>query len=134
MILTITPEKETKEISKWTSKDFLIYFSTKYKESTHQGFNIPNEAWVPMMSRIKNFKSKLKLSNEDYKKFLDTVFSKFFKQRGFVPSFGAIISEKVYYLASKVDAVKEQITCSDYEFQKLQKELYSNNMLFKKFE
>lgn len=131
-ILTVTPDT-TKDIIEWNSKDFLLYFSGRYKTTSGQSFNIPPEAWVAMMSRIKSFKSKLKLDNSDYKQFIDTVFDKLFTQKGFVPSFGAIVSEKVYHISKKLPVLKKTHLTTGSEFEQLQKELYSNNLLFQKF-
>jgi len=117
-----------KNILDWSNRDLLLYFANRYKDSTGHSFNIPKQAWQGLMSRIKGFKIKMKLNNEEYKYFIDKVFDKFFIQDKYVPTFGAIVSEKVYYITNKL--VKNS-SCSNLEFEKLRNQLYSSE-LFKK--
>lgn len=117
-----------KSISQWSNRDFLIYFSQKYKEYTSHNFSIPKAAWIGLLSRIKGFKLKTNLSNIEYKKFIDTVFNEFFTQDNYIPSFGAIVSEKVFYITQHFS---KDLCVSNEDFIKLRNELYSNEV-FKK--
>lgn len=117
-----------KEIEKWSNKDHLIYFFKNYEKLTLHPFHIPKEAWVGMMSRMKGFRTKLNLDNEKYKEFVDNVFTVFFTQDNYVPTFGAIVSEKVFYVTNKL--IKNR-SCSNNEFEQLRRQLYSSD-LFKR--
>jgi len=134
MIIKITKDtpkqfsKNVKSLQNWNSKDFLIYFSQQYGDLTGHTFYIPSQGWGPLMARIKGFKEKLKLSNEDYKLFIDNVFKVFFTQKDYVPTFGAITSEKVFFV---VKNLKIEVSCTNEDFESLKKELYSSD-IFKK--
>ncbi len=122
--------EKNKPIRQWSNRDFLIYFADSYKKYTSHNFCIPKDAWVGMLSRIKGFRLKTNLSNKEYKEFIDNVFNVFFTQDNYVPNFGSIVSEKVYYLTLKL------VRNADYsndKFLALREELYSNE-LFKEFE
>jgi hypothetical protein len=118
------------DIDKWSNMDHLKYFSIRYKTLTSHSFPIPKEAWIGLLSRMKGFRIKLKLDNKDYKVFIDNVFDIFFTQDNYVPTFGAITSEKVYYVTKKL--LKNRF-CSNSEFEQLRNQLYSSD-LFKKLE
>ena len=125
--ITIQPRKP---IEKWSNRDFLIYFSNLLLDKTGNKLEIPTEAWVGYMSRMKGFRSKLNLSNEAYKEFIDTVFSQVFTRGGYVPVFGAIVSEKVYGMVrSKPISVR---AFGNYDFESIRNDLYSNGILFQK--
>ncbi len=127
--VSVVPQRfPKKEINDWSNKDHLIYFSNRYKDLTTHSFDIPIDAWVGMMSRMKGFRSKLHLDNIRYKTFIDNVFNVFFTQANYVPTFGAITSEKVYYVTNKL--LKNR-SCSNTEFEQLRNQLYSSD-LFKK--
>jgi hypothetical protein len=117
-----------KQIDLWSNKDLLIYFANNYKELSGNSFPIPKEAWVGMLSRMKGFKIKMELSNEGYRNFIDNVFHKFFTQDGYIPSFGAIVSEKVFFITKKLI---KNVSYSNNEFETLRNQLY-NSDLFKK--
>jgi len=114
-----------KEIDKWSNKDHLIYFSNQYEHLTTHPFYIPKEAWVGMMSRMKGFRTKLNLDNEKYKEYVDNVFNVFFTQDNYIPTFGAIVSEKVFYVTNKL--LKNR-NCSNSEFEQLRNQLYSSDL------
>jgi hypothetical protein len=116
-----------KPVEKWSSRDILIYFSDKIAEVTGTRMQIEPVAWVAYLSRIKGFQMKLNLSPQMYKDFIDIVCDKFLRIDGYVPAFGAIVSEKVYHIARKYI----NPTFSS-EFEKLARELYSDNGLFSK--
>ncbi len=120
--------KTSKPIDDWSNRDFLIYFSHLYTYHTSFNFRIPKEAWAGMLSRIKGFRLKMNLSNAEYKEFIDNVFNIFFTQDNYVPTFGAIVSEKVFYTTLKL---LKNLNYSNDKFMQLKKELYSND-LFKK--
>jgi hypothetical protein len=98
----------------WNNKDFVIYFSNKLREKTGSGLEIPKEAWFPYISRIKGFRTKLKLNDKDYKEFVDKVVDVFFAQPGYVPAFGAIVSEKVFYTVKKINKTPREFTNNDF--------------------
>lgn len=118
----------SKDIEKWSNRDHLIYFSNKYEEFTQHPFSIPRDAWIGLLARIKGFRTKLKVDNQNYKAFIDKVFDVFFTQDQYVPTFGTIVSEKVYYTVNKL--IKNK-TCSNSDFEQLKNQLYSSD-LFKK--
>lgn len=114
-----------KDIDKWTNKDLLIYFSARYEALTSRPFSIPKEAWGGMLSRIKGFRSKLNLSVSQYRDFIDAVFDKFFTQDNYVPTFGAIVSEKVFHVTAKL---RHRAVCTNTEFEHLRDQLYSSDI------
>uniref|UniRef100_A0A7C3WV10 Uncharacterized protein n=1 Tax=Dictyoglomus turgidum TaxID=513050 RepID=A0A7C3WV10_9BACT len=123
----------TKDIDKWSNRDILIYFLVKYKEFVSKEFSVPEDAWVGMMSRIKGFREKMNLTSLQYKEFIDDVFSIFFTQKDYVPSFGAIVSEKVYYNIKFLKTSK-LTSCKSFtndDFEKLKQELYSKEIFRK---
>jgi len=93
---------------------------------TKRELEIPSVAWQSMLGRIKGFRSKLHLSNIAYKYFIDDVFDKFFTNNGYIPTFGAIVSEKVYNI------VKKKSIYNFEDIEKLRDDLYKNNLLFSK--
>jgi hypothetical protein len=119
-----------KEVDKFTSRDLLLYFSAKYGEYTGIEFKIPRDGWVGMMYRIKTFQDKLKLTYPQYMEFIDNIFELFFTQENYVPNFGSIVSEKVFFIVKKLVKSK-QSSCSNMEFEQLKQQLYSSD-LFKK--
>lgn len=130
MKVSVKPEKPLNE---WTNKDFLFYFSKKMDEKYSAPLNIPTPAWGAFLGRIKGFRLKLKIDNERYKKFIDGIFSDFFSQDGYQPAFGAIVSEKVYYIVNKIQTTKSDSAGKNVDWEKLRNELYSNNLLFQRF-
>ena len=129
--IKIFSKGQEKPFDKWSNRDFLFYFSLQYHNLTESPYKIPGEAWIGMLSRIKGFRQKLNLDNEQYKKFIDDVFDKFFIKDNYVPSFGSIVSEKVFYTIKKINSLNIE-SCTNNEFTKLRDQLYSNNDLFKK--
>ena len=117
-----------KPLQTWTNKDFLLYFSLKYKQLTNKNFFIPPQGWIGFLSRIKGFRTKLNLDNYSYKNFIDNIFSYFFNQPDYIPSFGAIVSEKVYNCVELLKKKKKEVSCSNEEFEELKNQLYSNLM------
>ena len=120
-----------KEIKDWSNKDFVIYFSKKIEETTGNRMKIEPVAWAAYSGRIKGFRTKFHISNEQYKDFIDKVFSKFFSQNGYTPSFGAIVSEKVYYISNKRFMTNTNVST---DFEELRNQLYSINSLFSKIQ
>lgn len=92
----------TKPLEKWSNRDFLFYYSNRQKFLTKRDFVIPPRAWAAFQGRMKGFRAKLNLSNEAYKEFIDKVFSELFIGKQYVPSFGAIVSEKVFFVISRI--------------------------------
>lgn len=119
---------EKEDINTWSDKDLLIYFLKRYKVLTKHGFFMPKESWKVMIFRIKEFKIKMGLENKLYKKFIDNVFDIFFTQENYIPTFGSIVSKKVYYITEKLLRNRH---CSNAEFEQLKNQLYSSD-LFKK--
>jgi hypothetical protein len=119
-----------KPLEQWTNKDFLFYFSNKLASQTGKGLRIEGPAWIGFLSRIKGFRNKLHLSNQAYKDFIDKVFGDFFARDGYVPAFGAIVSERVYFIVTKYSG-ETHLQYSDFE--QVRRELYGNNTLFAQF-
>ena len=119
----------SKSLEQWNNKDFLIYFSDKLKQSSGKGLRLeaPVE-WLGFISRIKGFRNKLNLNNTQYKDFIDKVFLHFFTQDNYTPTFGAVVSERVYNISKKYLSSSSQYS----DFEKVREELYGNNLLFKK--
>lgn len=111
-------------IERWSNKDFLFYFSQKLEEMTGVGLDIPPVAWSGFLGRMKGFRDKLIISNIKYKEFIDCVFKNFFSRDSYTPSFGAIVSEKVYNIVLK--ELKKPTPFSNSDFQKLRDILYQN--------
>jgi len=129
-LLITYKEPVIKPIEKWTSRDFIKYYFNKLQK--FDGINppkIPPEAWIGFGSRIKGFQKKLNLTNHQYKQFIDTLFNKIFISDQYQPSFGCIVSEKVYFLAGKFKSSKE---FTNTEFERLREELYRDRSLFEK--
>lgn len=129
LTLQNTLQKDIKPLENWSNRDFLLHFSHRYKTLTGQSYKIPKEAWVGMLSRMKGMRTKLKLDNTEYKNFIDKVFDKFFTKANYVPNFGSIVSEKVFYITKKL--IRDS-SFSNAEFVRLREQLYNNNELFKK--
>ena len=120
-----------KSIEKWSSRDFLIYYSNKLKDLTGRYLEIPSDAWMGFMSRIKGFKKKLKLTNIEYKHFIDQVFSNFFVKNKYEPTFGCIVSERVFDIVNKERNSNEY---SNEDFEQIKAELYKDHSeFFKQF-
>ena len=120
-----------KPLESWSNKDFLMYYSNRLCELTGQGVRLEEgAAWQAFIGRIKGFRTKLRLSNSQYKDFIDKVFDEFFRQDGYVPVFGAIVSERVFNIVSTYMKGKAAPMYSDFE--KLRQELYLNNSWFQK--
>jgi hypothetical protein len=126
---TITfSNKPPKPLEKWSSRDFIIYYSNSLKKLTGENLKVPPEAWVGFGARIKGFQRKLNLTNIEYKNFIDEVFSSFYVKNKYQPSFGSIVSEKIYYLVNKN---RDSNEFSNTDFENLRKELYKDSTLFK---
>ena len=108
----------------------MIYFSNRLRETTGSPLRIEGPAWIGFMSRIKGFRSKLTIPNEKYKEFIDAMFDKFF-DRGYVPVFGAIVSERVYFVIQQL-LTPANNSVSNSEFEALRNQLFNNLTLFKK--
>jgi len=116
-----------KDLPNWTNREFLFYFSNKLKEFTGKELNIPPVAWVGFLGRMKGFRSKLGIANQEYKDLIDNVFSKLFEGKNYVPAFGAIVSEKVFHVLKK----RELKEYSNDEFAEIRAQLYKDVILFK---
>lgn len=124
-------QPKIKSLDQWNTRDFIKYYSIKLEKLTGKRLLVPPEAWVGFGARIKGFKEKLNLTNIEYRNFIDKVFSKFFIGAGYEPSFGCIVSEKVYYLAHKL---RESDQFSNEDFEVLKQELYKDTSLFNKIQ
>ncbi|MCK9428780.1 MAG: hypothetical protein M0R17_02065 [Candidatus Omnitrophica bacterium] len=118
-------EKEQKPLDQWSNKDFLLYFSDSLKGAGNGGLLIPPLAWRAYLSRIKGFRLKLRVSNQEYKCFIDTLFSKAFLKNKFVPVFGSIVSERVYNMYQKSPELSNEYFVAQRD------ELYNSNDFFK---
>jgi hypothetical protein len=120
----------SKSLDTWNNRDFLIYFSDKLKESSGSGLRLEAAVeWLGFISRIKGFRVKLNLNNVQYKDFIDKVFLHFFSQDKYTPTFGAIVSERVFNISKKYFSSSRPLYS---DFEKVREELYGNNLLFKK--
>lgn len=124
------PTIEIKPVEKWTNKDLLIYFSHQLKNLNGVGLKIPPPAWMPMMGRIKTFREKHNISAADYKKYIDSLFTEFLNDPKYVPAFGSLVTEKVYFAVKKLQNIKAVKGTTDSEFERLRRQLYTNNVLF----
>ena len=89
----------SKPVQRWTAYDILQYYSNKLWFTYGVELRIPNAAAQRAFNgRVLGFQRKLKLSNQQYQKFIDDVFTMLFNDRNFSPSFGSIVSEQVYHL------------------------------------
>ncbi|MCK9542901.1 MAG: hypothetical protein M0R03_12815 [Novosphingobium sp.] len=122
--ITIKVKKE-KSVDKWSTKDFLIYFSRKLNESTGNYLEIPKEAWAGFTSRMKNFIKGERLTNIEYKRFIDDVFIEFSKMK-YEVTFGCIVSKRVLYL---IRNLKGLTVFTNDDFKELKKELNQESFL-----
>ncbi len=124
---TIGSSKATNE---WSNKDLLIYFSQRLQQSVGYGLKLESDVeWAAFLGRIKGFRNKLHLNSLQYKDFIDKVFDNFFVRNEYIPVFGSIVSERVYNIIKKYCSSTRPIYS---DFDEVKKELYSNNLLFKK--
>lgn len=120
----------SKPVEQWSNKDFLLYFSDKLQEASGQGLRLEAAVeWLGFTSRIKGFRAKLHLNTVQYKDFIDKVFLHFFSQDRYEPTFGAIVSERVFNIVKKYFSSSRPLYS---DFEKVREALYSNNLLFKK--
>lgn len=126
-----------KPIEKWSNRDFVIYFSNRLFVLTKKSLDIPPPAWIGFCGRIKSFRLKRNLSSEDYKKFIDNVFDIFFSVDKYIPSFGAIVSDKVFVVVQKMllhpkkAKIQHQDMYNNASFIALRNQLYGDSTLFK---
>lgn len=132
MKLTVLQKTVEKPLENWSNKDFLLYFSQKLKALTGQGLEIPPAAWQGFLSRMVGFRNKLKLSNQVYYQFIDKVFEYFTSNPDYIPTFGIIVSEKVYFTVSRYTKQAQVPVLSNQDFLEFRNQLYSNIMLFRK--
>lgn len=128
-----TTVSEAKPLEQWSNVDFLKYFSDRLKVfNNNRGLTIPPTAWGAFVGRIKGFRLKLQLSAVAYKYFIDTVFDDFFTQDGYIPTFGTIVSEKVYH--ALVSSQNHTTVYDNAYFVRLKQKLKLNNNLYQKAE
>lgn len=101
MKISVVREVE-KPTRSWSNRDLLLYFSSKMRQY-YPSFSIPPVAWQSMLGRIKGFRAKLGIDTEKYKIFIDKVFEHFANE-SYTPVFGAIVSEKVFYVVQKLSS------------------------------
>jgi len=115
-----------KPIDKWNSKDLLLHFARRWKHLRGIEFLIPDQAWSAFMSRIKTFQRSENLDSKQYREFIDRVFDELFSQEGFAPSFGCIVSQRVYWTLNQKGKVPET------DFNRMKQALYDESSLFSK--
>jgi hypothetical protein len=120
--------KSLKTVENWSNRDLLIYFLRKYEEFTTKRFEFPPDAWPGLLARIKGFREKLDLTPQQYKEFIDNIFHIFFTQEEYVPTFGTVVSEKVFYTIKKLLEEKKNSVITNDDFQKLKEELYTSTL------
>lgn len=132
-IVNISVEQKQKEVQQWSNVDFLKYFSERLKPFNEQkGLTIPPKAWGAFVGRIKGFRAALKVSPQMYKRFIDIVFDDFFVQDGYIPTFGTIVSEKVYNILM-TSSTHGMVYDNTYYLQLKQKLKINNNLYQKLF-
>lgn len=134
MKMRVSKESD-KLVEKWSNRDFVLYYSNKLVPLTGHRLEIPPEAWLGFMSRMKAFRKKHELDAIAYKQFIDNVFDTFFTQKGYVPAFSAIVSIKVYtavQLLQKKRGHKQQSMYNNEAFLALRDQLYGDSTLFQK--
>jgi hypothetical protein len=86
------------DVKNWTTADFISYYMKKYKELRNDPmYKFPDTAWLLYGVHIKRFMTKLKLTNEDYRDFIDWVFSPVFLGKRNNVGFMAIVKYEVWY-------------------------------------
>jgi len=97
-----------KDITCWKSFDFYHYFCHKYNEKYKKEFRLTGSI-ARAYNRIEEFVVTSKISNEEYKDFLDLSFSRYFN--AYVqPILGNIVSPSLY---QKLMNKKIEITSTD---------------------
>jgi len=95
--------KGKREVAHWTTKEFTAYYMEKYKTLRRDPmYEFPDTAWLMYGVHIKRFMNKLKMTNEEYRDFIDWVFSpKFLGVRSNV-GFMAIVKYEVWYYYQRI--------------------------------
>lgn len=83
-----------KELSAWKPYDFYYYFCTKYQEQYTKEYHLMGNE-VRAYERIEAFQRINKISNEEYKEFIDLAFSRYFNF-AIIPVIGNICSASLY--------------------------------------
>lgn len=95
--------KGKRDVSKWTTKEFVSYYMDKYKTLRQDPlFEFPDVAWVMYGTHIKRFIAKVKTTNEEYRDFMDWIFSPDFMGTRSNIGFMAIVSYDVWYYYQRV--------------------------------
>jgi len=85
---------ELKEVCEWKPFDFLHYFCNQYQKKYKKEYRVLGNI-VKAYQKIEGFVKQYGITNQDYKQFVDTSFSRYFSD-AFVPSLGTICSATFY--------------------------------------
>jgi len=92
-----------RDVSRWDTGDFVSYYMSKYKILRNDPqCSFPEKVWLVYGAHIKRFLGKLKISNEEYRDFVDWVFSPSFLGLRSNVGFMAIVSYNVWYYYQRV--------------------------------
>lgn len=120
------------DVTDWTAKDFVNYYMFKYRELTHNpDYKFPDKAWLMYGIHVKRFLKEGKITKDDYRKFIDYVFSSDFLESGRFPGIMAIVNKQVFYYFKKKEVGSE--TDDDIEaLKKIKAQFFSSVMIFPK--
>lgn len=114
-----------KPIEKWSVLDFVKYFSTLLIFHEYPPLKIPNVAWRAYGGRTRQFLDSTKISNAQYKRYLEFLFSPELRDAHFVPTFSSAVSKRSYFRVAKL--LKEDALLNTKEYSKSSKQGKSIN-------
>ena len=107
-----------KQLKDWSTRDFLFYFQNKFVEKYHVIYRLTTPDWPIYGGAIKKFFSRNSLTKEQYKEFIDVMFSDICNN-DYVPVVGFIVSDKVFrqYLVWKSSRGGNLSVCEPKKFE-----------------
>lgn len=95
---------EMKEIVNWKPFDFLHYFCVQYQRKYRKEYKITGNI-IHSYQRIETFMKLNKISNEDYKEFIDLAYSRHFTNN-LIPNLGHIVNATLFNKLMSADVKK----------------------------